>query len=97
MRLRESHHLLELLRSRMLPAARDRLEAAVAGFSTGQNDFSALIEAARNLRDAELQVNATLADLHSRHAELQRSLGTLPIPERTVSGLASRDPEGAVR
>lgn len=96
-RLRESHHLLEILSSRRVPAARDRVEAAVAGFTTGQNDFAALIDAARNLRAAELEVSTTLADLQGRHAELRRAVGRLPVPERTVSDLAPHDTEGAIR
>ena len=93
-RWRESHHLLEILRSRLLPAARDRVEAAAAGFSTGQSDFAALIEAARALRTTELKISTTLADLHARQAELQRALGQTTDLKPTNS---PRDPEGARR
>lgn len=93
-RWRESHHLLEILRSRLLPAARDRVEAAAAGFSTGQNDFAALIEAARGLRTTELKVSTTLADLHARQADLHRALGQTTNLEPTNSPV---DPEGVRR
>jgi outer membrane protein TolC len=79
-RLAEAHHLLGIVESRILPAARDRVEAARAGFSAGRNDFDALIEAERSLRDAELDRERALADLSSRHAELARATGALAGP-----------------
>src|SRR5262245_196901 len=77
-RLGEAHHLLGIVSSRMLPAARDRVEAARAGFAAGRNDFDSLIEAERSLRDAELEHEQALADLFRRHAELSRPTGALP-------------------
>jgi outer membrane protein TolC len=76
-RISEAHHLLGIVESRMLPAARDRVEAARAGFAAGRNDFDALIEAERGLRDAELDRERALADLSRRHAELARATGAL--------------------
>ncbi len=77
-RLSEAHHLLGIVASRLLPAARDRVLAARAGFTAGRNDFDALIEAERSLRDAELEHEQALADLSRRHAELSRATGALP-------------------
>jgi outer membrane protein TolC len=77
-RLSEAHHLLEIVADRVLPAARDRALAARAGFTAGRNDFDALIEAERSLRDAELEHEQALADLFRRHAELSRATGALP-------------------
>ena len=77
-RLREDHHILTIYESRLLPAARDQMRAALAGFETGQASFLAVIEAERNQRDVELQYEETLADLHQRRAELARALGRLP-------------------
>jgi cobalt-zinc-cadmium efflux system outer membrane protein len=74
----ESRHVLHLLDHRLLPAARDRVAAARAGYETGRNGFDALIEAERELRDAELDRERALADLSRRHAELQRAIGALP-------------------
>jgi outer membrane protein TolC len=78
LRVEESRHVLHLLDNRLLPAARDRVEAARAGFETGRNGFDALIGAERQLRDAELDREAAVADLSRRHAELQRAIGALP-------------------
>lgn len=77
-RLQESHHILELYRSRLLPASRDQVRAALSGFETGQASFLALIEAERNQRSVELEYEENLADLYRRRAELARTLGRLP-------------------
>ncbi len=77
--LSEAHHLLGIVESRLLPAARDRAAAARAGFVAGRNDFDALIEAERSLRDAELEREQALVDLSRRHAELSRATGALPV------------------
>ena len=78
LRMEEAHHVLHLLEDRVVPAARDRVDAARAGFETGRNGFDSLIEAERELRDAELDRENALAKLSQRHAELQRAIGALP-------------------
>jgi cobalt-zinc-cadmium efflux system outer membrane protein len=77
-RLAEAHHALGIVRDRKLPTARDRVEAARAAFETGQSDFSAAVDAERDLRDAELDHEETLVEVSRRHAELARALGELP-------------------
>ena len=77
-RLAETHHALEIVRDRKLPAAHDRVASARAAFETGQSDFSAVIDAERRLRDAELDHEETLVEVSRRHAELARALGELP-------------------
>jgi outer membrane protein TolC len=77
-RLEEARHVLHLYRDRLLPAARDQLEAARAGFEAGRNGFLELIEAERNLRDVELGHEEALAGLSRRFAELERATGALP-------------------
>jgi outer membrane protein TolC len=79
-RLAEAHHLLHIVEERLLPAERDRVAAARAGFETGRNDFDALITAQRGLRDAELDYQQALADVSRRHAQLRRAIGALPGP-----------------
>ena len=74
-RLRESHQVLDLYASRLLPVARDLVEAALAGFRAGKNDFLALIEAERNLRRVELDRERALAYLARNRVELERALG----------------------
>jgi outer membrane protein TolC len=81
-RLGESEHVLGLYRDRLLPIALDRVEAALAGFRSGTNDFVALIDAERNQREAELGYQQALADLDRNHVELARAAG---IADATVS------------
>jgi len=77
-RLEEARHVLSLFESRLLPASRDRVEAARAGFETGRNSFLALIEAERSLRDNRLGYEEARATVSRRHAELERALGRVP-------------------
>jgi outer membrane protein TolC len=77
-RLAEAHHAREILRDRVLPAARDRVASARAAFEVGQSSFSVLIDAERSLRDAELGHEEALALVSRRHTELARALGELP-------------------
>src|SRR5215218_3766147 len=71
--LRESHHHLDIQRNRVLPATRDQVRAASTGFETG-GSFLAVIEAERNLREAELQEHELLTEHHHRQAVLDRVL-----------------------
>jgi outer membrane protein TolC len=77
-RLREAHHVLDLNRDRLLPAARDRQRAALAGFESGANDFSAVIAAERELREAQMDDYEARAGIDRRQADLDRALGRLP-------------------
>jgi outer membrane protein TolC len=77
-RLAEARHVEGLFRDRLLPAARDQVDAARSGFETGRNSFLALIDAERNLRNVELGYEESLANLGRRRAELDRALGHIP-------------------
>jgi len=77
-RLAEARHVKHLYRDRLLPAARDHVNAARSGFETGRNSFLALIDAQRNLLGAELGYEEALANLGRRRAELDRALGRIP-------------------
>jgi len=76
-RLVEAHHVLNLISDRQLPASRDQVEAARAGFETGRNSFLALIDAERNLRNVELAYEQALANVSRRRAELDRAMGRI--------------------
>jgi outer membrane protein TolC len=76
-RLAEARHIARLYRDRLLPAARDHVAAARAGFETGRNSFLALIDAERNLLNVELGYEESLADLGRRRAELDRARGRI--------------------
>jgi outer membrane protein, heavy metal efflux system len=77
-RLEEAHHVMQLYRSRLLPAASDQARAARSGFETSQNSFLALIEAERNQRTVELGYQQALADFETRRAQLDHTLGRIP-------------------
>lgn len=77
-RLAEARHLLELVRDRMLPAARDQLGAARAGYEAGRVDFADVIEAERALRKGTLASDEALAETSRRAAELAAALGRTP-------------------
>jgi outer membrane protein TolC len=77
-RLGEARHVLELYESSLLPASRDQIQAALAGFKTSRNSFLALIEAERNQRTVRLEYERALADAWQRRAELDRLTGRSP-------------------
>ena len=77
-RLRESTHVLGLFEKRLLPIARDRIEAARAGFIASQNPFMAVVEAEKTLRGLELDYQMARAQCDQRRAELDRALGKIP-------------------
>jgi outer membrane protein TolC len=76
--LQESAHVLELFETRLLPVARDQIEAARTGFTTSRNPFTAVIDAEKSLRSIELEYELARAEYHGRRAELERALGRIP-------------------
>lgn len=76
----EAHHIAELYEARILPAARDHVEAARFGFESGRAPFLDLIEAEKNLRSSQLAYHEVLAGWSRRRAELARTLGLTPPP-----------------
>jgi outer membrane protein TolC len=76
--LEEATHVVQLYDTRLLPAARSQVEAAIAGFTTGQNDFPTVIGAQRGLREIELAAVRARADVWKRQAALDRATGRAP-------------------
>ena len=76
--LEESHHVLRLFEERLLPGAREQIDAARAGYTASRNPFMAVIEAERNLRGVELDYQMARADCDRHRAELERALGRIP-------------------
>ncbi|HEX5098045.1 MAG TPA: TolC family protein [Polyangiaceae bacterium] len=76
--LEESKHVLELFERRLLPVARQSIDAARAGFITSQTQFTSVIEAERTLRRLELEYQMRRAEYVRRRAELDRALGRIP-------------------
>ncbi len=77
-RLEEAHHVVRLFEERLLPVARDQVDAARAGFVASRNDFAAVISAEKNLRSVELEFQLARANFDRRDAELERALGRVP-------------------
>jgi outer membrane protein TolC len=72
-RLLESRRTAQLYSERILPAARQNVESARAGYVAGKVDFLRLIEAQRQLIELREQQVETIADFHRRLAELERA------------------------
>ncbi len=75
-RLAEAKHVLRLFEERLLPAVKDRIAAARAGFETGRDSFLVLIDAERDLRTTELGREEARAEFSRRSAELLRATGS---------------------
>lgn len=77
-RLEEAAHVLHLYEERLIPVARDQVDAARAGFITSRNDFVAVIGAEKNLRSVELEYQMMRADFDKQRAELDNARGRIP-------------------
>ena len=69
---------LVLYRDRMLPEARQAVEAATSSYRAGRGDFTALIETARRLTSLRLMDLRTETQLHQDRADLAAALGSSP-------------------
>lgn len=76
--LQQARNALQLYEQRLVPLARQRIEAARAGFSASQGSFMSVLEAERGLRAAELELELARAVLGKRSAALDRALGRAP-------------------
>jgi outer membrane protein, heavy metal efflux system len=77
-KVRESEQVLGLFQTRLLPVAREQVDAAQAGFIASRGSFMAVVEAEKNLRSAQLDLKMAQAECDRRHAELERALGRIP-------------------
>jgi outer membrane protein TolC len=76
--LDEATKARDLYEHQLLPVARRRVDAALAGFTTGQNPFTTVVMAEHALRGAELQLEQARADLDRRAAAVDRAEGRIP-------------------
>lgn len=74
----DSTKALELYDKQLLPTARERVDAALAGFTAGQNPFPTVVMAEHELRDVELAIERTRADLDRQLATLAQLEGRIP-------------------
>ncbi|MEO7110524.1 MAG: TolC family protein [Polyangiaceae bacterium] len=77
-RLDEAQHIVGLFADRLIPVARDQVDAARAGFVASRNDFVAVVGAEKNLRSVELDYQMARANVDRRRAELDAALGRIP-------------------
>ncbi|MEO7736150.1 MAG: TolC family protein [Kofleriaceae bacterium] len=76
--LDEAMQARDLYEHQLLPVARARVDAALAGFTAGQSSFTTVVMAERALRGAELQLEQARADLDRRAAARDRAEGRIP-------------------
>jgi cobalt-zinc-cadmium efflux system outer membrane protein len=76
--LEEAGHVLHIFEERLLPIARQQVDAARAAFISSQVPFGTLIDAEKNLRGVELDQKLAEADCDRRRSELDRALGRIP-------------------
>ncbi|MFZ5475902.1 MAG: TolC family protein [Myxococcota bacterium] len=74
-RLAGARAVLDVVERELLPAARDRVEAARAAFAAGMDDVRPLLDAERAVLDAEIRHEEALAALELRAAMLRLARG----------------------
>jgi len=74
----QSRHVVRLFEERLLPVARDQVDAARAGFIASRNPFNVVLEAEQNLRNVELEYQMARAECDRHQGELDRALGRIP-------------------
>ncbi|MEO7735436.1 MAG: TolC family protein [Kofleriaceae bacterium] len=74
----EATQALELYEKQLLPVSLARVDAALAGFTAGQNPFSTTVMAEHALRGIELEIEQARADLDRKTAALERAEGRIP-------------------
>jgi outer membrane protein TolC len=82
----EAGHVERLYRNRVVPAARDQVAAARAGFETGEGTMLGLIDAQRTLLTAELSLEEAIAKRSKARAELHRVSGRMPWTSKSARG-----------
>jgi outer membrane protein TolC len=66
---------LTLCEHQLVPTAKQRVDVALAGYTSGTNDLQVALMAEHGLRDAELEVEEARADVDRKQAALARALG----------------------
>ena len=74
-----SRQVVDLYERQVVPAAQQNVAAARAGYEANNLGFLSLVEAQRQLIDAQMKRIDALADYHRRMAELQQATGG-PVP-----------------
>jgi len=88
--LRESAHVIEIFEQRLLPVAKQQVDAARLGFTASQTPFINVVAAEKNLRSVELDYQMARVECDKRRAELDRALGRIPGVEGDVDAAGER-------
>ncbi len=72
---RAAHRVETLTRTSLLPQADVTWQAALAGYETGKVDFTTVLEAQRQIRQARLTLIRTHAEARMKQAEIERLVG----------------------
>jgi cobalt-zinc-cadmium efflux system outer membrane protein len=81
--VRESEQAVKLYAEKILPAARENVKSAQAGYVTGRIPFITLIEAQRSLVELRDRSYLASADYERRRATLERVVGG-PLPNAST-------------
>ena len=71
-----AHHHRELFRDRLIPTARQALDASRTGYETGQSGLADFLTAQRSLRELEVMARRHQTDHEAALAELEAIVGT---------------------
>ncbi len=74
-RVQGTRRTVRLYESKILPAARDNVDAARAGYEAGTVDFLRLVEAQRQIIELREKHQMAITEFHRRTAELERAVG----------------------
>ena len=77
----ESIHVLSLYKDKLLPLAKETLDAAESDYQSGKGNFLSLISSEKKYMEIQLQTEQALADTHRRLAKLESAVGYIePFP-----------------
>ncbi|HEY5753219.1 MAG TPA: TolC family protein [Chthoniobacterales bacterium] len=82
-RIETFHHHVELFRDKLIPLARQTVEANRANYETGRGGFLEVVLSERNLRDMESTAREHLTDYQSALAALEAVIGAPLRPAAT--------------
>lgn len=86
-RVAAARETVELLRSALIPQARQTYDVALVAYQSGDEDFLTLIENWRHWLALELMLHRETAELHAARAELEQHVGV-----ELVADAANADP-----
>jgi outer membrane protein, heavy metal efflux system len=74
-RIEGARQRIDLYKTAIIPQAGQSLRSTLSGYQTGKEDFGALVDAERMLREARVDYHASVADLLTGRVLLERAVG----------------------